>query len=109
LTPAEAVLWEVLRGRQLEGLKFRSQHPLGRFIVDFYCPSLKLVIEIDGNVHDSQKVYDQARTEQLQAFSYYVLRFSNDQVMNDLSTVLNQIAQIAKDLPSLIPNPGTRV
>jgi very-short-patch-repair endonuclease len=98
LTPSEAVLWEVLRGRQFEGLKFRCQHPVGRFIVDFYCPSLKLVIEIDGSVHDDQKAYDQARTEQLQDFGYYVLRFSNGQVVNDLLTVLNQIAQIAKEL-----------
>jgi very-short-patch-repair endonuclease len=98
LTPGESVLWEVLRSRQFEGLKFRSQHPVGRFIMDFYCPSLKLVIEIDGNVHDDRKVYDRARTEQLQTFGYYVLRFSNDRILNDLSTVLIQIAQTAKNL-----------
>lgn len=60
LTPAEAKLWEALRGHQLKGLKFRCQHPIGRFIVDFYCPSLKLVIEVDGSIHTQQQDYDQA-------------------------------------------------
>ena len=84
LTPAESILWQALRGRQLEGLKFRCQHTVGRFIVDFYCPSVKLVIEVDGGIHDQQQVYDQARTEKLEAFGYRVLRFTNDQVMNCL-------------------------
>lgn len=93
LTPAEAILWEALRGRKLEGLKFRCQHPIGRFIVDFYCPSLKLVIEIDGGIHIQQQDYDQARTDQLQDFGYSVLRFTNDEIINDLPKVLNQIIQ----------------
>jgi very-short-patch-repair endonuclease len=93
LTPAEAKLWEALRGRQLKGLKFRCQHPIGRFIVDFYCPSLKLVIEVDGGIHTQQKDYDQARTDLLENFSYRVLRFTNDEVINDLPKVLNQIIQ----------------
>ena len=93
LTPAEAILWEALRGRKLAGLKFRCQHPIGRFIVDFYCPSLKLIIEIDGVIHTQQQDYDQARTDQLQDFSYSVLRFTNDEVINDLSKVINQIIQ----------------
>lgn len=91
LTPAEAILWEVLRGRKLEDLKFRCQHPIGRFIVDFYCPSLKLIIEIDGGIHTQQQDYDRARTDQLQDFGYSVLRFTNDEVINDLSKVINQI------------------
>jgi very-short-patch-repair endonuclease len=96
LTPAEATLWEALRGRQLGGLKFRRQHPVGRFIVDFYCPSCKLVIEVDGSIHARQQAYDQVRTDQLQIFGYSVLRFTNDEVMNDLATVLCRIAQMAK-------------
>jgi very-short-patch-repair endonuclease len=96
LTPAEAPLWEALRGRQLGGLKFRRQHPVGRFIVDFYCPSCKLVIEVDGSIHTRQQAYDRVRTDQLQIFGYCVLRFTNDEVMNDLATVLSCIAQMAK-------------
>ena len=96
LTPAEANLWEALRGRQLGGLKFRRQHPVGRFIVDFYCPSCKLVIEVDGSIHARQQAYDRVRTDQLQTFGYCVLRFTNDEVMNDLATVLSRIAQMAK-------------
>ena len=96
LTPAEAKLWEALRGRQLKGLKFRCQHPIGRFIVDFYCPSLKLVIEVDGNIHTQQQDYDQARTDLLENFSYRVLRFTNDEVIHDLPKVLNQIIQAAQ-------------
>ncbi|HEY9867286.1 MAG TPA: DUF559 domain-containing protein, partial [Candidatus Obscuribacterales bacterium] len=76
LTPAESILWEALRGRQLDGLKFRCQHPVGKFILDFYCPSVKLVIEVDGGIHDQQQEYDQARTEKLEAFGYRVLRFT---------------------------------
>ena len=93
LTPAEAILWEALRERKLEGLKFRCQHPIGRFIVDFYCPSLKLIIEIDGEIHIQQQNHDQARTDQLQDFGYSVLRFTNDEVINDLPKVLNRIIQ----------------
>ncbi|MEB3250311.1 MAG: endonuclease domain-containing protein [Merismopediaceae bacterium] len=93
LTPAEAKLWEALRGRQLKGLKFRCQHPIGRFIVDFYCPSLKLVIEVDGNIHTQRQDYDQARNNKFNNLGYRVLRFTNDEVIHDLPKVLNQIIQ----------------
>ena len=65
LTPAEEKLWSALKGRQVKGLKFRCQHPVGKFIVDFYCPSCKLVIEVDGGIHNQQEDYDAARTEHL--------------------------------------------
>jgi len=96
LTPAEATLWQALRSRQLSGLKFRCQHPVGRFIVDFYCPSHKLVIEVDGDIHNQQQAYDRARTDELQVFGYCVLRFTNEEVMNNLSNVLSRIAEVAK-------------
>ncbi|MBD2232762.1 endonuclease domain-containing protein [Phormidium tenue] len=95
LTPAETRLWKELRGRQLNGLRFRCQHPVGRFIVDFYCPSCKLVIEVDGSVHNQQETYDKARTEHLQDFGYCVLRFSNAEVVDNLAVVLDRIAQVA--------------
>jgi very-short-patch-repair endonuclease len=100
MTPAEAQLWRALRRRQMAGLKFRCQHPVGRFIVDFYCPACKLVIEVDGDIHTQQKTYDQARTEQLQAFGYQVLRFTNEEVLNDLPSVLIRILQGVKALES---------
>jgi very-short-patch-repair endonuclease len=98
LTPAEDKLWSALRCRQLVGLKFRCQHPVGRFIVDFYCPSCKLVIEVDGDIHTQQKAYDEARTEQLESYGYRVLRFTNEEVLNDLQTVLTCIVQTAEAL-----------
>jgi very-short-patch-repair endonuclease len=98
LTPAEAKLWSVLQKRQQNGLKFRCQHPLGRFIVDFYCPTYKLIIEIDGPIHKQQQHYDQARTEQLEAFGYRVLRLTNQQVLDDLTTALTLIKTAIKTL-----------
>ena len=96
LTQAEESLWSTLRLRQLAGLKFRFQHPIGRFIVDFYCPSCKLVIEVDGEIHTQQQAYDKARTKQLQSFGYRGLRFTNEEVLNDLQTVLACIIQTAQ-------------
>jgi very-short-patch-repair endonuclease len=93
-TPAEAKLWEALKGKQLNGLKFRQQHPVEQFILDFYCPSCKLVIEIDGEIHGDRQEYDQARTEKLNTLGYQVIRFSNTEVMNNFQSVLSQILQI---------------
>ncbi|WP_030008200.1 endonuclease domain-containing protein [Picosynechococcus sp. NKBG042902] len=91
LTPAEAKLWEALRGKKLDGFKFRCQHPVEQFILDFYCPSCKLVVEIDGEIHRDRQEYDQARTEKLEILGYRVIRFSNDEVMNHLDDVLERI------------------
>ena len=109
LTPAETQLWNALRGRQLAGLKFRCQHPIGRFIVDFCCPSCKLIIEVDGEIHQQQQAYDEARTEQLETFGYQVLRFTNQQVLNDLQTVLAQIHQASQTHPQRIKAPPLNV
>ena len=98
MTPAERTLWQALLRRQLHGLRFRAQHPVGSFILDFYCPSHKLVIEVDGPIHDRQREQDQARTEHLQAYGYTVLRFSNDEVLTNLHTVLERITETASAL-----------
>ncbi|MEL7038411.1 MAG: endonuclease domain-containing protein [Cyanobacteria bacterium J06592_8] len=109
LTPAEAKLWSALRSRQLAGLKFRRQHPVGQFIVDFYCPSCKLIIEVDGDIHIQQQAYDEARTNHIQSFGYRVLRFTNEEVLCDLQTVLDHILEIAKaDFPPANPIIGSR-
>ena len=91
MTPAERALWERLRNRRLGGLKFRRQHPLGRFIADFYCASHRLIIELDGPVHKAQRDYDAARAEHLRERGYRILRFSNEQVLNDIEKVLKVI------------------
>ncbi|MBE9010260.1 endonuclease domain-containing protein [Pseudanabaenaceae cyanobacterium LEGE 13415] len=91
LTRAETLLWQALQRRQLNNLKFRCQHPIGRFIVDFYCPTCKLVVEVDGNSHDQQVEYDVERTQHLNLYGYRVIRFRNQEVMQNLDLVLAQI------------------
>jgi len=91
-TRAEAMLWERLRRNQVLGLKFRRQHPLGDFIVDFYCARAKLVIEIDGGVHEQQRDRDEERTAILEQQGYRVIRFANTEVEQDIESVLQRIA-----------------
>ena len=93
LTPAEQVLWERLRNRRLSGLKFRRQHPLGPYIVDFYCAEHRLVVEVDGPIHLRQREADAMRDEYLARYGYRVLRVRNDEVENDLEAVLERILQ----------------
>jgi cyclase len=91
-TEAEALLWNVLNKKQL-GIKFRRQHPIYNYIADFYCHELKLVIEVDGKYHNEQKEYDRYRSNDLTEFGIKVVRFTNDQVLNDIENVLNIIKQ----------------
>lgn len=84
MTPAEKALWQRLRNRQLGGLKFRRQHPIGHFIVDFYCAAHRLIVEVDGPIHTQQAERDQLRTDELINLNCRVLRFTNDQVMNHI-------------------------
>jgi very-short-patch-repair endonuclease len=93
LTPAEQLLWQALKGKQLKGLKFRRQHPLGSFIADFFCAEQKLIIELDGAVHKQQTEYDDARTQKLKEFGYRVIRFHNQEVSANLDAVLEQILE----------------
>ena len=91
MTPAEARLWGCLRNRGLGGLKFRRQHLIGRFIVDFCCVEARVVVEVDGGIHARQQERDAARTEYLECLGYRVIRFRNDQVSEDLDRVLEAI------------------
>lgn len=91
-TPPEEIMWACLRDRQLLGAKFRRQHPVGRYIVDFCCLHHRLVIELDGSVHATQLGYDRERQLDLEARHFTVLRFSNDQVEQDLEATLEAIA-----------------
>ena len=93
MTPAEKVLWDKLRNRQLKGYKFRRQHPLYDFIVDFFCYDAMLVIEVDGAVHDDdyQNERDFQRTLILNRFGIKEIRFKNDEVINHINQVLKKI------------------
>ena len=93
MTPAEVHLWQHLRLKQLDGLKFRRQHPVGPFIVDFYCAELSLAIEVDGDSHDEQAEYDVARTKWLESHSYRIIRFSNDDVLHNIEGVMDEIVR----------------
>ena len=92
-TLAEAALWEQLRGKKLEGYKFRRQHQIGEFIVDFVCLEKRLVIEVDGGYHETYeaKVYDDDRTAYLVFNGYKVIRFKNEEVLSDTEGVLDKI------------------
>ena len=95
MTPQEAKLWGRLRRKQLYGIEFRRQHPMDRFILDFFCYQHKLVIEIDGGQHaqPQQQAYDQARTEWLEARGLRVIRFTNRDIDTNIEGVLNEIAR----------------
>lgn len=96
-TPAEATLWRALRNRQ-RGFKFRRQHPIYRFIIDFYCAEAKLLIEVDGESHleTDQAEYDNARTEYLEDLGYKVIRFTNNDVRYNIHAVASEILQIVE-------------
>ena len=109
-TEAEARLWERLRKNQVLGLKFRRQHAIQDFIADFVCIEKRLVIEVDGEIHDQQREYDQVRTEFLNANGFNVIRFTNNEVNKDIDFVIERIKQvISKEdvapLISSVPSP----
>ena len=93
-TPSEATLWRHLRNRNLK-YKFRRQHPIDFFIIDFYCAEARLLIEIDGPSHleKEQQEYDQARTEYLEALEYKVVRFTNNDVRYNIHAVVTAILE----------------
>jgi very-short-patch-repair endonuclease len=90
-TDAERRLWFQLLDRRLGGWKFKRQVPIGRFVVDFLCVERKLIIELDGGQHDSDRERDSERTRVLEAAGYLVLRFWNNDVMGNMNGVLQMI------------------
>ena len=95
MTGPETRLWSRLRARQLQGLKFRRQHGIGPYIVDFYCPEQSLVIEIDGDSHADadQMLKDQLRDGHFQSLGLRVIRYSNDDIVKNLDGVLEDLAE----------------
>jgi very-short-patch-repair endonuclease len=100
-TTAERVQWTALRGRRLGGWKFRRQHPMEQFVLDFFCRGKHMAIEIDGAVHDDADTaeHDAERAAFLSRHGVTLLRFRNEQVMNDLSGVLEMIRKEMEILP----------
>lgn len=97
LTKAELKLWQILRNKRFMNLKFRRQYPVGAYIVDFICISEKLIIELDGGQHAEQIEYDTRRTLYLQQLGFRVLRFWNNEVFEQLESVLEQIYLTVKE------------
>lgn len=90
-TPAERRLWSLIRDRGVAGVKFRNRHIVEGLLLDFYAPSLRLAVELDGDVHDSQLEYDEVRTEALEALGICVIRFRNEEVFERVGSVLKRI------------------
>ena len=105
-TKAVSILWGILRNFRSEGYLFRRQHPLDIFIADFYCHKLKLVVEVDGEVHQTEDSidYDFGRSSELEKHGIKVVRFKNDEIIRDLDSVVNKINNLISDLasPSLL-------
>jgi len=97
-TEAEEKLWQCLRNRKIENCKFRRQHPIGKFVADFYCHEKKLVVEVDGGYHNEQeqKEHDEARTQIINEYGITVIRFTNDEILNNLQSVINKITAALK-------------
>ena len=97
-TEAESLLWQRLRNRQIENLKFRRQHPLDKYIADFYCHEKALVIELDGSIHDAKekKEDDFNRTYVLQEFGITVIRFSNEEIKSNMEFVIERIKEFVQ-------------
>lgn len=100
MTEAETILWNHLRRKVMEGFRFRRQHPIRRFILDFYCHPLRLAIEADGDVHDNQDQaeYDEGRTAELEKLGITVLRFRNEEILHNPDFVLDTIQSIVLSL-----------
>ncbi|MFN8209092.1 MAG: endonuclease domain-containing protein [Bacteroidales bacterium] len=95
-TPAEEALWQILRNRNVHGLKFRRQHPILFYIADFYCHELRLIVEVDGGIHSTpaQMKKDWERTANLEANGIRVVRFTNEQVLERMSEVVEVLKKM---------------
>ncbi|MEO8354685.1 MAG: DUF559 domain-containing protein [Chloroflexota bacterium] len=97
MTPAETILWKELRTNKLHGLHFRRQQIIHGYIADFYCHQHELIVELDGGIHEMQKEYDADREAYLIAAGFRIIRFTNDQVNNELKSVLQMIVDVRKE------------
>ncbi len=103
-TKAEKIIWRLLRNRRFQGFKFRRQHVVEGFVADFCCHKLKFIVEIDGWVHKKQKRYDEIRDIILMSKGYSIIRFKNEDVVEDLS----KVCQDLENALTLALSPGER-
>lgn len=96
MTPCEKVLWERLRRKNILGVRFRRQHPIGFYIADFYCHELSLEIEVDGEIHKrkEQKEHDENRSAEMDRLGIRVIRFTNDEIKNHIGQVMQKIRSV---------------
>ena len=99
-TETEKQLWSRLNKNQIIGLQFRRQHPINRFIADFYCPKIKMIIEVDGSIHElpEYQSHDIGRSEVLNDFGITVIRFTNEQIIEKTDSTVEEIKTICKKL-----------
>ena len=97
-TKSEHILWQALRGRKMNGIKFRRQQPIGNFVVDFYNSTYRLVVEVDGSVHDDQVEFDQARQVALEELGLNIMRVNAEIVEKNLPLVLGEIRKKIEEL-----------
>ncbi len=93
-TPAEDLLWRRLRSRRLYDTRFRRQHAIERFIVDFYCADARLIVEVDGVIHEYTQEEDAIRQEYLESLGFMVIRFTNGDVVTSLGAVVERIGEV---------------
>jgi very-short-patch-repair endonuclease len=101
-TKTEIYLWSKLRKKQILGFDFDRQVPIDHFIVDFFCKELMLAIEIDGSSHDGKLEYDIFREEKLNKLGISILRFTNDDILDNMKYVINEIKKVISDATSAI-------
>jgi very-short-patch-repair endonuclease len=99
-TEAEKTMWKILRKFRHSGFPFRRQHPIEFYIADFYCHNLRLVIEVDGEIHTEKEIqnHDEGRTGELERFGIKVIRFTNSQILHDSNLVVEKINTTIKEL-----------
>ena len=100
MTAAETLLWAHLRGKASDGRKWRRQRPIDRFIVDFYCDECRLIVEVDGDIHLAQIERDAERTAWLESNGYHLIRFRNEEIEQDIHSVLTAINTVARQISS---------
>jgi very-short-patch-repair endonuclease len=91
LTPSEKIVWNEIKEKKISGYKFRKQHPVYRYILDFYCHEKKLAIEIDGDSHKERKDYDEYRDSYVRSIGIETLRFTNEEIENNIANVIEAI------------------
>jgi very-short-patch-repair endonuclease len=95
-TIAEKKLWKELRNHKIVNMKFRRHHAIGKYIVDFYCREIKLIVEVDGEIHEYQRDEDTLRQNYLEELEYNVMRFSNEEVISNTEKVMKEIEDFVR-------------